>query len=292
MMRANVSTIAVVLVWSLSAPAQTPVIYRDPDDPARTLTWHADVDTGTAEPSKEAPAARLHAEERPFAFVLDPTTPSAGDVTLAYALGAASGVSAERPLPATFAVSGAEQSFTIGYGLSDRVAPFASMRLLVPTAANDMARATGDAGLRWQLTRPTSNVRLTLASAVFREFLGAWGSYTRLAASYDLGRLRLAANAHAEHVFAVGRDAVDVLVLAGVSYAVAGPLRTGVEYVGQDLEESAASNGVEGGARHFLGPDVAIDLLRGQVQLVGGASMGVGGRSPPVMGRLAALTTF
>jgi len=49
--------------------------------------------------SREAPAPRAHAEERPFSFLLDPTTPSAGDLSVEYALGYASGSAADRPLP-------------------------------------------------------------------------------------------------------------------------------------------------------------------------------------------------
>ena len=67
-----------------------------------------------------------------------------------------------------------------------------------------------------------------------------------MAASYDLGRLRLATNVHAERAFASGRDNVDVLLLAGASYRVLDEIRIGVEYVGQDLEEALDD---EGGAR-------------------------------------------
>jgi len=267
----------------------------NPDDanapPARTLTWHPEADSGgRTDATTAAPEARAHAEERPFAYVLDPTTPSRGDTSIEYRLGLASGVAADRPLPATVAVGGIEQAATVGYGVTGRFAPFASIRVLDPEGRPDM-QVSGSAGARLQLTRPDGRARLTLAGAGFREFGGGFGGYLRVAGSYDIDRLRLAANVHGEHVFQAGRDALDVLVFAGASYKVLDALRFGVEYVGQDLEESFDS-GPEGGARHYVGPDISVDLIRDQLQLVAIAARGLNGRTPPVMGTVAALTTF
>jgi hypothetical protein len=117
---------------------------------------------------------------------------------------------------------------------------------------------------------------------------GAWG---RLAISGDIGRLRLAGGVHAEHVFADGRDPVDVMVQAGASFVIVGSFRGGIEYVGQDLEESL-NNGAEGGARHFLGPTASLQLLDERLSFVAGPSIGLTSRSPDFLGRVAASYAF
>ena len=115
---------------------------------------------------------------------------------------------------------------------------------------------------------------------------GANGAWAKVAIAADVGRARLAGAVNGEHVFSDGRDPIDVMVVAGASYRVAGPLRAGVEWVGQDLEESF-SPGAEGGARHFVGPDVAMQLLNDRFTLVAGPSIGLSPTSPRLLGRLA-----
>jgi hypothetical protein len=96
---------------------------------------------------------------------------------------------------------------------------------------------------------------------------------------------------HGQHTFADGRDPLDVMVDLGASYRVAGTFRAGVEYVGQDLEESF-SPGAEGGARHFLGPIASLQLLSDRLTLVAGPSIGLTVRSPDFLGRLALAYAF
>jgi hypothetical protein len=112
---------------------------------------------------------------------------------------------------------------------------------------------------------------------------GAWAS---LALAVDIQRLRLGLTTLGEHVFAPRRDSVDVMVQAGASYRVVPWFRVGVEWVGQDLEETFG-DAAEGGARHFVGPTAALQLLGDRLTIVGGPSMGLSSRSPGVMGRLA-----
>jgi hypothetical protein len=117
------------------------------------------------------------------------------------------------------------------------------------------------------------------------------GAWVQASFSGDFHRLRLATTVHGEHVFSAGRDPVDIMVQAGASYRVAGPLRAGVEYVGQDLEESF-SNAAEHGARHLLGPIASVQLLDSRFTLVAGPSVGLTPRSPDVLGRIAAAYSF
>ena len=278
-----------------STAALEPVLAATSTDPATHPSEQESEEASTGGRSRSEQPARRHAEERPFAFVLDPTTPSSGDASLGYSLGYASGTAADRPLPSTLAPTGAEHALTLGYGITNRIAPSVSIRLLQPTNGEGSAQVTGNAGFRFAITDPQSTgVRLTLATVVFREFEGAMGASARAAMSYDvIKKLRLAANLHLEHVFAGDRDAVDVLVLAGASYEVLPVLRVGVEYVGQDLEGVAdEEDEAEGGAHHYVGPSVALSLIGEKLQLVAGGAVGLGSQSQPMVGRLAALMTF
>ncbi len=120
---------------------------------------------------------------------------------------------------------------------------------------------------------------------------GDSGAWIQVAFSQDVSRLRLAATVHGEHVFADGRDPLDVMVQLGASCQVYGGFRLGAEYVGQDLEESI-DPGAEGGARHFMGPTASLQLLRDRLSIVAGPSFGLSARSPEVLGRAAAAFGF
>jgi hypothetical protein len=150
------------------------------------------------------------------------------------------------------------------------------------------------AGVRFQLLPPSiEGAHLVASAGYLRE---AWalpgqggggnGGWAQVAFSGDIDRLRLGASVHGEHVFAAGRDGLDLMVQLGASYRVAGAFRAGVEYVGQDLEELAA-DAAEGGARHFIGPTASLRLLGDQLAIVGGPSVGLSERSPSVLGRVA-----
>ncbi len=117
---------------------------------------------------------------------------------------------------------------------------------------------------------------------------GAWG---QVAFSQDIQRVRLGATAHVEHVFADGRDPLDLMLQAGVSCRVVGGFRLGAEYVGQDIEESV-DPGAEGGVRHVLGPTASLQLWRDRVSIVAGPAFGLSHLSPAVMGRAAASVGF
>lgn len=115
--------------------------------------------------------------------------------------------------------------------------------------------------------------RLAIASGYMMDLDQASGMYARVTASYDIGRLRLAAMVHGEHVFRDASDAVNLFATAGASVRVAPVLRLGVEYVVQDIEEAFASGGdstdptttvpgrAEGGVHQFVGVGGTLELL-------------------------------
>jgi hypothetical protein len=166
------------------------------------------------------------------------------------------------------------------------------------------------AALRFQVLPDSSrNLHLVLSGGYLREAWGGpvydgdngrWlpgspsgdnGMFVQAAISGDIGRLRLASTVHAEHVFADGRDPLDIMVAMGASYQLAGSLRAGVEYVGQDLEE-AFDPGAEGGARHFVGPIASVQLLHDRLTLVAGPSIGLSRTSPDFVARAGASFGF
>jgi hypothetical protein len=160
------------------------------------------------------------------------------------------------------------------------------------------------AGARFQLSPPSwRNVHVMGSVGYLRETWstpsprvaapagGADGAWASFAVAFDLQRLRLGLTTLGEHVFARGRDGVDVMVQAGVSYRVVDWLRAGVEWVGQDLEETFGDQ-AEGGARHFVGPTAALQLMQERLTIVAGPSVGLSNGSPNVLGRLAVAYGF
>lgn len=144
------------------------------------------------------------------------------------------------------------------------------------------------AGLRWA---PFEDLWKTTHAV----FSGGWlrelngisdGVWMRVAVTQDIRQWRFGAMLHGEHVLSAGRDPVDVLFVAGASYRLTGPLRAGIEYVAQDLEESFLDQ-AEGGARQFVGPQVALDLFGKRLSVAGGPAVGIGPQSPAVSGRLS-----
>jgi hypothetical protein len=143
-------------------------------------------------------------------------------------------------------------------------------------------------------------IREAWSGPVFNDETNRWlagspggdnGAFVQAAVSGDIGRLRLAGTVHGEHIFAEGRDPLDMMVDLGASWRIAGSFRGGVEYVGQDLEE-AFSPGAEGGARHFLGPIASVQLLHERLTIVGGPSVGLSRLSPDFVARVGASLGF
>jgi hypothetical protein len=146
--------------------------------------------------------------------------------------------------------------------------------------------ATGaQLGIRWAALASRST-RLVVGAGYLRELSRGDGAWGRVALEHERGRARLALSVHGERVFTPGRDGFDVMVTAGADMRVAGPLRAGIEYVGQDLEGLAEPD-AEGGARHIVGGMLSMRLLSDRLSLVGGPAVGLGGPSPRAIGRAA-----
>jgi len=150
------------------------------------------------------------------------------------------------------------------------------------------------AGLRFGLLpRAWRHVQLVLNGGWVHELSGGNGAYGRLQLGVEFGRLRGQFSTHLEHIFATGRDSVDVMLTAGVSMRLWSWLRLGVEYVGQDLEGEFDPGEAEGGPRHLLGPTVALTFVGDRLSIVGGPAVEIGGLNPgSVMARVAISYAF
>ena len=235
-------------------------------------------------------AGRVTLQERPFGFLTDPSTPSAGVAIMGYAFGLGSGIAADRPLPVNLAAANGSHSFSLAYGVTHRFAPFA-MASFAQNASGTAATATVMTGATYQLTRPGAPLALSVVAAGVHEAAGAYGISALASASLDEGPLRLAANLRADKAFAAGRDAIDAITMLGVSYRALPMLRVGAEYVAQDLEELFGDD-AEGGARQALGPSAALDLAGGRYQLTAAAAFGLDARSPRALLRAALAVAF
>src|SRR5882672_1749242 len=126
-------------------------------------------------------------------------------------------------------------------------------------------------GLRWGALQERST-RLVVSAGYLHELTGGDGAWSSVLFEQDISRVRMTLSVLGEHVFGQGRDGIDILVRAGADTAIVGPLRVGLEYVGQDLEELATEE-AEGGARHLVAGVIGVKLLSERLSIVGGPAV-------------------
>lgn len=102
---------------------------------------------------------------------------------------------------------------------------------------------------------------LALSAGAMRDYSRTPVALARVVFGYAWPRTVVAANLRIEHPFGDearddGRDPLDVIVTSGVSHAVSGTFRLGVESVAEDLEGLVESDEAEGGAKLMLGPSL------------------------------------
>jgi hypothetical protein len=237
-----------------------------------------------AESLSEQPSAPSSPEipPRPWLYLDDPSVPAAMRAIVDSRATYTTGPSPTRPFGANLARPGGFLEMGGELGLVPHLSVAATV------LGGGLSLGVGAlAGLRWApFESAWKTTHAVVSGGWLHELEGDDGAWLRLAITQDIERLRFGATVHGEHIFAGGRDPVDVLVMAGASCALAGPLRAGVEYVAQDLEESLGDQ-AEGGPRHFIGPQMALELLDKRLSLAGGPAFGIGPRSPTLSGRLS-----
>ena len=232
-------------------------------------------------------AATAPPVEQPFLYLVDPHGPAPRQVMAGYALAFSSSAGAIRPIPGNFDSEGVVHTLSLEVGVIQQLRVFAQTMIAESigsaTDVNAVALQLGGRVLltpaRWQ------RFRLMATGAFLREFGASLGLYGELTATADVGRVRFAASIHAEHIFAGSRDPVDLYAVAGVSVRVARILRLGAEYIAQDLEALAeADDDAEGGARHYVGPDIALSLYKNRLLVTAGGAVQLA-HSPGVLAR-------
>jgi hypothetical protein len=232
---------------------------------------------------------RLTAEQRPFVFLEDPSTPSARVWAFRYGLSLGSRGAALRPVPIGQPSDGAINQFSLGYGMTDWLEPVVD---LVASDTNGNIAASERVGAKFQLTSPDSRWRAAvLAGGLHEGTDGASVAWMQASGSYTAGHVLFEANAYLEHVFASGRDSLDYIAMLGGSYMVTPWIRAGAEYVGQDLEE-ALDPGAEGGARMGFGPDLAFSFAGNRFQFVIAALLGLTRISPAAIMSASVLANY
>jgi hypothetical protein len=296
-------TLIVALFWCSSARAQNEADHVSTQDP----------DADAAEEAKhQIDRTWLYADD---ARVAAPLT-IVGITSLSYTNAGSSPTRIDSPFGNTynaFAANTAQPGAMMTVGGELGLIPHLSVVALGQLGAGGEAstpNAGGLAGLRLQLL-PLAWTSTHLAASigylreawegpVYDDDANRWypgnphgdnGGWMQLAFAQDVRRFRFATTVHAEHIFADGRDPLDMMVNLGASYRVAGGFRAGLEYVGQDLEETF-SPGAEGGARHFAGPIASLQLLSDRLSIVAGPAIGLSSTSPAFLGRVGVAYGF
>lgn len=242
---------------------------------------------GAAEDRPVTDAAERAPYEQPFLYMTDTHGVAPRQVVAGYSLAYSSDAGAIRPVPGHFDQQGVVHGVALEAGLLSRLSIYGTALIAQPLGQSDVGNVAVQAGARVTLTDPRARrLRLVVQTGFLREFGADYGLVGEVTGSVDLGRVRLAAALHGEHIFAHGRDPIDLYVVAGVSVRVHRLVRVGAEYVAQDLEAAFDGDEAERGARHYLGPDVALALFGDHLLVTAGAATELA-RRPGVLARTA-----
>jgi hypothetical protein len=246
--------------------------------------------TAHAQDRATAPSSEpVSTVEQPFLFLNDPHGPGPKHVVAGYGLAFSSSPGAIRPIPGNFDGEAVVHAVSLDVGVARRLDVFATGLLAQPVGdASRIAAVAVKAGGRVLLTRPESRQwRVAIEAAYLREFGPANGLYGEVTGTFDVGRVRLAAAAHVEHVFDAARDPVDLYAVAGVSVRILDQLRLGAEYVLQDLEAAFDDDhDAEKGVRQYVGPNVALAFANRHVLVTGGVAAELA-QQPGLLGRVS-----
>jgi hypothetical protein len=225
--------------------------------------------------------------EQPFLYMTDTHLPAPKQLVGGYALAFSSSPGAIRPVPGHFDQEAFVHALSLEAGLVPRLTLFGTAMIAQPIGHSDVGEVAVQAGARVLVTHPRAeHWRVLVQAAFLREFGADLGIVGEVTGSYDYGPLRVAASLHAEHLFAGGRDPIDLYAVVGASVRVAPVLRIGAEYVAQDIEASFNDDDAERGARHYVGPDVALSLYRHRLLVTAGSAIQIA-HAPGLLARAA-----
>ncbi len=192
-------------------------------------------------------------------------------------------------------VDGVEEALHVRRALLDgRLLLSASGGVLLDARSGDVSASGGALEGAWQLADVGAGVRLTLTGGWAHDYRGADLARARALLGRRFGRLDVTASSTFEVPFASDRDAVDVILGAGVAYRLAPSLHAGVEAVGEDLEGFFAAEEAEGGARLLFGPTLAWRVGAVDLRVNAGGVLQATGQETRSgwLGRLVLATSF
>jgi len=221
-----------------------------------------------------------------FVFQKVPQREAPGTVVGGYAL--SYGRRATPPL----APDGVEHDWFAGFQVLERLQARLNAALVTHERLSGQAWRVGGEVRALLLERERSGVDVAVTAGYLREVQNAHLITGSVQVAGAAGPVELAGTVAMEKAFAAGRDAVDVIVTSGASYAVARFASIGVEYQGQDLEDLWEREEAEGGARHLLGPSATFRFLSGRVSTGAGLGFGLTRNSPDVVVRTMFVATF
>jgi hypothetical protein len=238
-----------------------------------------------------AGAAPFQSAPRPWLYAPDPTGPEPKHVLTSLSVGYAQvDRGAARPFAADVAHAGAVWSASAEVGLA-RFASVVAEGLLAGQGGGTPVSAGAMLGASFFPFAKRLPFDTAISAGYLRELGSDNGVWARVGVAGNLGPARLSFTALGEHVFAEGRDGVDVLLTTGASVAFLPWLAAGAEYVVQDLEGAWDPEEADGGIRHFVGVNGVVRLAP-RVQLAAGPALGLSAASPRLLGRLTATYAF
>jgi hypothetical protein len=229
--------------------------------------------------------------QRPWLYTADPSAPPPAHVLASMSVGYSSiDKGAARPFAADRTHAGAIFSAGAEVGVL-RFASIQAEGLLAGQGASKSVAAGAMVGANFYPLPKRLPVAMSISAGYLRELGGANGIWGRATVAGDIGPVRLGMSAVGSHVFAPGRDEVDLLLTAAVTYRVVSILRIGAEYVVQDIEGAWDPEEADGGIRHFVGPTASLELAK-RIFLTAGPAFGLSSGSPRLLGRLTANYAF
>jgi hypothetical protein len=260
---------------------------------ASTTAARAQDDAPRATTSIDPPHAWLYAPPHAWLYADDARLPATGHVLAVSRVTTTDGGDASRPFAADLAKPGSvlESGAEVGLG--------SHLSLTLTGFGDGVYGWTGTASGASAALRfapfgdgPT---RVVASFGGSRDLAGRAVVFSRAAFAADVGRFRFASTLLGEHVFDPSRDALDLLVTAGVAYALPNAMRLGVEWVAQDVEGALDPTEKEG-VRHFVGPTVgwtsASAPSASAFSVTAGPALGLSYGSPRAVGRLAVVYAF
>ena len=207
-----------------------------------------------------------HAQQHPYLFSRVYENTGQGSVQAGTYAGY--GMRSTRP----FGEDGFEQRLNLSAGLFDWLKIMAEYGYGW-TGEGDFLGSLVNANLQVKVLDSEKHfIDLSIMGGYIRDYAGVNIAALRFIIGKGWGRFNLTGTGYLEFPFDSQRDAADLVMTLGFSYAVADSLKLAVELAGEDLEGFWEADEAEGGARFLAGPNIIWGALPGKLDLMAGAA--------------------